>query len=99
MLDIEFYHIDDIGHQLKMGKQHILKQNMPMIQGIYQMVLTTTDDVAIQRMSIGESHKSIAMLDERSDEQSLQRMREYVATVCTEAGVIVRTDVQKLKRP
>ena len=50
-------------------------------------------------MPIGVSPKAIALLDKHSDEQSLQRESEYVAAICTEAGMVVRTDLQKLKRP
>ena len=38
------------------------------------MVLTTMDNVVTETMSRGVSHKAVALLDKRSDEQSLQRV-------------------------
>ena len=38
-------------------------------------------------------------MEKRSDEQSLQRVGEYVAAVCTEGGLMVITNVPKLKGP
>ena len=49
------------------------------------MVLTTTDNVVTETMSRGVSHIVVALLDKHSNEQSLQRVGEYVAAVCTEA--------------
>ena len=49
------------------------------------MVLTTTDSVVTETMSRGVSHIVVALLDKHSNEQSLQRVGEYVAVVCTEA--------------
>ena len=63
------------------------------------VVLTKKDGVVIQSMSIGDSHEAITLLDKRSDEQSLQRVKEYVASACTEVGFMVRADFQKLERP
>ena len=51
------------------------------------MVLTTTDNAVTKTMSKGVSHKAVPLLDKRSAEQSLQRVTEYVAAFCTEAGV------------
>ena len=49
------------------------------------MVLPTTDDAVTETMSRGVSHKAVALLDKRGDEQSLQRVSEHVTAVCTEA--------------
>ena len=49
------------------------------------MVLTTTDNVVTETMSRGVSHKAVALLDKRSDEQSLQQVSDYVVAVCTKA--------------
>ena len=37
-------------------------------------VLTTTDNVVTETMYRGVSHKAVALLDKRSNEQSLQRV-------------------------
>ena len=37
-------------------------------------------------MSRGVSHKAVALLDKRNDEQSLQRVREYVEAVCSKGN-------------
>ena len=60
------------------------------------MLLTTGDNVVTETMSRGVSHKAVALLDIRSDEQS--STSEYVAAVCNEDGVMVITDVPELKR-
>ena len=80
-----------MGKQLLRG-EHILKENITTMD--LSMVLNTTD-VVIQMMSIGDSHKAIALLDKSSGEKSLQRVSEYVTAVCTEAGVMVRIEMFK----
>ena len=54
----------------------------------------TTDNVVTEAMFRG-----VALLDKCIDKHSLQRVSEYVAAVCTEAGVMVTTDVPELRRP
>ena len=49
-------------------------ENMPTIQRNLLMVLTTTDNVVTETMSRGVSHKAVALLDKRSDEQGLQQV-------------------------
>ena len=63
------------------------------------MAPTIKDNAVTETMSRGVSHKAVALLDKRSDdEKSLQRVSMWQLSVL-KLGVMVIMDVPELKRP
>ena len=102
--DFPFYHIHDVGPQLKNGQAALERGShfdgtFAYDSTDFLVLLTTADDHIAQLMSQGVSHKAIAQLDKHSDEQILQRVNESLTTACTQVGVMVRTDIPELRKP
>ena len=102
--DFLFYHIHDIGHQIKNAQASLERGTHFDGRFAYDftdlsLLLTTAEDEVAELMLKGVSHKALAQLDKHSDEQSLQRVSEHVTAACGQTDKIVRTDIPELRRP
>ena len=103
-LSYPFYHIHDIGHNLKNSQTSLDRGTHFDGKHCYDstdlaILLTTALDEVVQTMSKGISHKAISQLDKHSDEQSLQRVSDEVIEECSDISKLIRTDVPELRRP
>ena len=102
-LSYPFYHIHDIGHNLKNSQASLDRGTHFDGKHCYDstdlaILLTTVSDEVVQTMSKGISHKAISQLDKHSDEQSLQRVSDEVIEACSDISELIRTDVPELRR-
>ena len=103
-LQFPFYHIHDIGHQVKNAQASLERGTHFDGRHSYDstdlsLLLSSAKDDVVERMLKGVSHKAISQLDKHSDEQSLQRVSESVINACGEVEKLVRTDIPELRRP
>ena len=100
---IPFYHIDDIGHNIKNSQAsldrgtHFDRKSCHDSTDLAILMRTAPDDI-VQLISRGLSHKAISQLDKHSDEQSLQRVLGEVIEAGSQISMITKTDVLKLRR-
>ena len=74
-----FYHIHDIGHNLKNSQASLDRGTHFDGKSCYDSTdlaipMTTAPDELVQLICKGLSHKAISQFDKHSDEQSLQRV-------------------------
>ena len=81
--DFLFYHIHDIGHQIKNAQASLERGTHFDGRFAYDstdlsLLFTTAEDEVAELMLKGVSHKALAQLDKHCNEQSLQRVSEHV---------------------
>ena len=99
-----FYHIHDIGHQVKNAQAslergtHFDGENIYDATDLTLIMSTGTNEVA-EKMNKGVAHGTLAQLDKHSDEHALQRISEPVTEACIAVDKAMRTDIPELRRP
>ena len=102
-LRFPFYHIHDVGPQIKNAPASLQRGTHFDCQYAYDLtdlsiLLTSAKNKVLELVLKGVSHKTLAQLDKHSDEQSLRRISKSVTSACEEVNKLVRTEIPELRR-
>ena len=99
-----FFHIHDIGHQVKNAQASLERGTHFYSTNIYDatdltLIMSTGTNEVTEKMNKGVAHGTLAQLDKHSDEHALQRISEPVTEACKAMDKVIRTDIPELRRP
>ena len=99
-----FFHIHDIGHQVKNAQASLERGTQFDGTNIYDatnltLIMSTGTNEVTEKMNKGVAHGTLAQLDKHSDEHALQRISEPVTEACKAMDKVIRTDIPELRRP